>query len=65
MSDHPNPLWLRWLGHTLHGEALPELPHRRARRMRFDDHAAVIQGDDVAAAVRDSGLPNGFPFPWM
>ena len=65
MSDHPNPLWLRWLGHTLHGEMLSTPLPGRSGPERFDAPAPLPSPEEIAAAVRESGLPYGFPFSWM
>jgi hypothetical protein len=64
MTDHPNPLWLKWLGHTLHGGTRADPPAPRPPRDQGEAQPPPTP-DEIAAAVRDSGLPYGFPFTWM
>ncbi len=65
MSQMHDPLWQRWLAHTLHGASLGPVPQQAPRTPRVAQVPFQPSAEDIDAVKWESGLPHGFPFPWM
>jgi hypothetical protein len=65
MSHIHDPLWQRWLAHTLHGASLGPILQPARPTPRVASAPVHPSAEEIDAVKWESGLPHGFPFPWM
>ena len=65
MSQMHDPLWQRWLAHTLHGASLRPILQQPPRTPHVAYAPMQPSAEEIDAVKWESGLPHGFPFPWM